>query len=62
MPERDPIETVRSRFPSTPAEDAAELQEYGQHLARLRDQMRAEDLNGLEIAVTFDPRLDVLDG
>lgn len=56
MPDIAPIEVVRSRFPSTPADDAAELQKHAQHLGRLRDRLRVEDLHGLEIAVTFDPR------
>lgn len=56
MPDISSIDVVRSRFPSTPANDAAELKAHAQHLGRLRDQLRVEDLRGLEIAVTFDPR------
>lgn len=55
MPDTSPIDVVRSRFPLAPDDEAAELQKHAEHLGRLRDQLRGEDLHGLEIALTFDP-------
>lgn len=56
MPEPAPIDLARSRFPRTPDEDRDELQDYAEHLDRLRRAVRGEKLRGVEIAVTFDPR------
>lgn len=56
MSEISSIDVVRSRFPSTPADDAAELKAHAEYMGRLRGQLRVEDLRGFEVAVTFDPR------
>lgn len=56
MPDPAPMDVVRSRYPLAPAEDEAGLREYAEHLGALRDRLRIEDLQGIEIAVTFDAR------
>lgn len=56
MPDPAPMDAVLSRYPLAPAEDEAELQDYAEYLEALRDRVPAEDLQGIEIAVTFDAR------
>ena len=56
MSDPAPIDVVRARFPLTPDQDRAELEDHADHHGRLRSSLRTEDLRGTEIAVTFDPR------
>lgn len=56
MSEPVPIDVVRSRYPFAPDQDEAGLREHAEELERRRSSLGTEDLRGIEIAVTFDPR------
>ena len=61
MSDPAPMDVVRARFPLTPDQDQDELRAHAEHLERLRRSLRAEELSGAGIAVTFDPRGAVSD-
>lgn len=56
MPDPTSIDQVRARYPDTPDEDASALQEHADHLASLHRSVRMDLIDGVEPAMTFDPR------
>ncbi|HET7414082.1 MAG TPA: hypothetical protein VFI97_00080 [Arthrobacter sp.] len=53
MSDTPAIDVVRSRYSKAPDQDAADLQAFAEHLERLRQRVRAEDIHSTEVAVTF---------